>query len=559
MARQPAGRVDRSSSSASAASALRSPRRSSSSATRCSPSTPTRGGCRLVRPSSPRSSRPTPPSETALRQLGAHDFPIAVVAIGDDIEASILTVSAARRPRRAAHLGQGDEPPRTAASCERVGAHDVVYPEHEMGERVAHLVTGRMLDYIEFDDGFALVETVPPRDVVGRPLGRERVRSRRRHGRLRQAARRGLHLRHRRHRRDRRRAARRRRPARARRALRERGLRWRGPWRAGGALRPAARQRPWCCRPPEVGPVRAVVQRVLVALGVLLAVAAVVGSTGTATATATSTRSAPLDALYYATVRLSTTGYGDITPLTRRSPAGQHPRHHAAAHPVPHRPGRHDPRGAHRSAPASSCGRTAGGPPCTTTPSSSATAPRAAARCARLLDDGADRRQIVAVDNDPDHIADASDDGIAAVAGDGTRADVLRRADVDTRGPRHRRGPRDDAAVLVTLTVRRHNATALRRGSGPGVRERRPAARRRRERRGRVLRGRRPAARAWRLPSPSTGAVFEDLLVPGQGLELAEREVLREEVGLAPRACRDLVVAVIRDGATQMFHEPSST
>ena len=54
--------------------------------------------------------------------------------------------------------------------------------------------------------------------------------------------------------------------------------------------------------------------------------------------------------------------------------------------------------------------------------------------------------------------------------------------------------------------------------------------------------------------SPSTGAIFEDLLVPGQGLELAERDVLREEVGLAPRACRDLVVAVLRDGDTTLFN-----
>jgi voltage-gated potassium channel len=54
--------------------------------------------------------------------------------------------------------------------------------------------------------------------------------------------------------------------------------------------------------------------------------------------------------------------------------------------------------------------------------------------------------------------------------------------------------------------------------------------------------------------SPSTGAIFEDLLVPGRGLELSEREVLREEVGLSPRATRDLVVAIIRDGRTTMFN-----
>ncbi len=46
-----------------------------------------------------------------------------------------------------------------------------------MGQRVAHLVRGRMLDYIEFDDGYAIVKTRPPRSIEDRPLGDSRVRS----------------------------------------------------------------------------------------------------------------------------------------------------------------------------------------------------------------------------------------------------------------------------------------------------------------------------------------------------------------------------------------------
>src|SRR4029079_5351313 len=52
----------------------------------------------------------------------------------------------------------------------RVGAHHVVAPEHDMGERVAHLLTGRMLDYLEVDEDFAVVKTGPPRDIVGLAL-----------------------------------------------------------------------------------------------------------------------------------------------------------------------------------------------------------------------------------------------------------------------------------------------------------------------------------------------------------------------------------------------------
>ena len=45
-----------------------------------------------------------------------------------------------------------------------------------MGKRVAHLVRGRMLDYIEFDDGYAIVKTTPPRSLLGRTLAEAGVR-----------------------------------------------------------------------------------------------------------------------------------------------------------------------------------------------------------------------------------------------------------------------------------------------------------------------------------------------------------------------------------------------
>ena len=47
-----------------------------------------------------------------------------------------------------------------------------------MGKRVAHLVRGRMLDYIEFDDGYAIVKTTPPREILGRTLAESGVRQR---------------------------------------------------------------------------------------------------------------------------------------------------------------------------------------------------------------------------------------------------------------------------------------------------------------------------------------------------------------------------------------------
>jgi trk system potassium uptake protein TrkA len=59
---------------------------------------------------------------------------------------------------------------------ERIGVHHVVYPEADAGRRVAHLVTGRLLDYIEFDDGFAIVKMPPPLETQGFTLTESQVR-----------------------------------------------------------------------------------------------------------------------------------------------------------------------------------------------------------------------------------------------------------------------------------------------------------------------------------------------------------------------------------------------
>lgn len=117
----------------------------------------------------------TSDSET-LRRLGVQEFGRAVVGIGTDLEASVLTVLAL------AELGVRDIwakalGPKHGRILERTGAHHVVYPEAAMGERVAHLVTGRMMDFIEFDDGFAIVKTRAPREAVGRRLEECRLRS----------------------------------------------------------------------------------------------------------------------------------------------------------------------------------------------------------------------------------------------------------------------------------------------------------------------------------------------------------------------------------------------
>ncbi|PWI06209.1 potassium transporter [Streptomyces sp. NWU339] len=112
----------------------------------------------------------------ALAQLGVGGFSRVVVGIGTDLEASILTTSnlvdagVAAIWVRATTRQHGQ-------ILERIGAHHIVLPEHDMGERVAHLVTGRMLDFIAFDSDYALIKTLAPKVVGGIPLGESRVRS----------------------------------------------------------------------------------------------------------------------------------------------------------------------------------------------------------------------------------------------------------------------------------------------------------------------------------------------------------------------------------------------
>jgi trk system potassium uptake protein TrkA len=112
-----------------------------------------------------------------MRQLGAGEFGTAVVAIGTDIEASILTTAVLvdlELPRIVAKAVSEAH----GKILERVGAGRVVHPERDTGVRVGHSLTGRMMDFIQLDPGFALVETTAPTDLIGRSLAEAEVRRR---------------------------------------------------------------------------------------------------------------------------------------------------------------------------------------------------------------------------------------------------------------------------------------------------------------------------------------------------------------------------------------------
>lgn len=113
--------------------------------------------------------------EHALRQLDVHTAARAVVGIGTNLEASILTTSVLV-DFEIPHIWAKATSHQQGRILERIGAHHVILPEHEMGERVAHLVTGRMSDFIRFEDDFAMVKTHVPDHLRGVPLGQSQLR-----------------------------------------------------------------------------------------------------------------------------------------------------------------------------------------------------------------------------------------------------------------------------------------------------------------------------------------------------------------------------------------------
>lgn len=107
--------------------------------------------------------------EEALRQLGIAEYERVVVCIGAAVEASVLTVLALTEVGASAIWARATSR-QHARILSAVGAQHVVFPEAETGERVAHLIVSKMLDFIEFDEDFAIAKVRVPPMLVGRTL-----------------------------------------------------------------------------------------------------------------------------------------------------------------------------------------------------------------------------------------------------------------------------------------------------------------------------------------------------------------------------------------------------
>ncbi|HEY8486933.1 MAG TPA: TrkA family potassium uptake protein [Limnochordales bacterium] len=107
--------------------------------------------------------------EAAMRSLGLRNVDVVVVGIGD-VESSILCTSLAKS-MGVPHVVAKATSELHGRVLERVGADRVIYPERDMGVRVAHnLVSGNLIDYIELAPGYSIVEVVAREPFAGRNL-----------------------------------------------------------------------------------------------------------------------------------------------------------------------------------------------------------------------------------------------------------------------------------------------------------------------------------------------------------------------------------------------------
>jgi voltage-gated potassium channel len=175
-----------------------------------------------------------------------------------------------------------------------------------------------------------------------------------------------------------------------------------------------------------------------------------------------------------------------------------------------------------------------------------------------LLNNGIRKEQIVVVDPSGNALGEAHADGLAVVTGDATRREVLRRAGVADAKQVIITTDRDDATVLATLNVRQLSPDAY---VVAAVRESDNVQLVRQSGADSVVTSSDAVGRLLGLSSlsPTLGSVMEDLLTYGEGLEVAERELLVSEVGKQPQGLPDQVIAVVRDGTVHRYFDPAVT
>ncbi len=311
-----------------------------------------------------------------------------------------------------------------------------------------------------------------------------------------------------------------------------------------GVLLPATR----------IGPLRSILLRFGIAVVIVLVVWAVVLLDRDGYSDAKDGTLTVLDALYYTTVTLSTTGYGDITPVTERA------RLVNALVVTPLRVlfviilvGTTLSALTERSRTQFRLARWRRRMRDHVIVLGYGTKGRNAVRALRRLEHPPDH--LVVVDSDPSICTRASADGLTVVTGRATDPSVLREARVEVASSAIVALDRDDSAVLAVLALRRLSPhlkiVASVRESGNAELVRQSGA-------DSVVTSSETTGRLLGLATDSPGAVgiIEDLLAFGSGMDLAERGVADDEVGRSLGQLGIPVVAVERDGRVMDYGDP---
>lgn len=115
--------------------------------------------------------------ENVLKSLGIRNFDVAIITIGSNIQASIMTTLMAKELGVKYVVAKAHSEIH-AKLLFKIGADRVVFPERDMGIRVAHnLVSGNILDYIELSPEYSIIEITAPSEWIGKTLLDLNVRS----------------------------------------------------------------------------------------------------------------------------------------------------------------------------------------------------------------------------------------------------------------------------------------------------------------------------------------------------------------------------------------------
>ena len=307
---------------------------------------------------------------------------------------------------------------------------------------------------------------------------------------------------------------------------------------------------------PFVSPVRRIARRLIYAFLVLAAAVLVVylERDGYRDVESGPTTLSLLDCVYYATVSLSTTGYGDITPVTDHARlmnvllitplrvlflivlVGTTVETLTAASRQAYRiqRWRNTVRNHTIVVGYGTKGRTA---------------------VSAMIGDGVAPADIVVVDTDQPSLDRANAAGLVTVRGDANKSDVLRLA-----GAQHAKAivvatSSDPTAVLVTLTARELAPAATIIAS---VREAENRHLLLQSGADSVVVSSETAGRLLGLATskPTVVEMIEDLLTPHEGFAIAERDVETKEVGGSPKHLTDIVLGVVRDGKLMRVDDP---